>query len=98
MTNRNHQSTPNTSFLSFARGGGLFRLVFLAVPALASAENWPQWRGPRSDGTCLEKSVPVEWNVQRNCAWKTELPGDAHSSPIISGDRLFTATAQREKG
>ena len=98
MTIRNRRSKPSTAFLGFPDAGRICRLIFLAVPALASAENWPQWRGPRGDGTCLEKGVPVEWNVQSNCAWKTELPGAAHSSPIIWGDRLFTATALREKG
>jgi len=39
-------------------------LLYLAMPLIlapsgaAFAENWPSWRGPRGDGTSLEKNVP----------------------------------------
>jgi len=56
-------------------------------------ENWPIFRGPRGDGTCLEKNVPMEWKVATGCLWKTAVPGIGHSSPVVWGDYLFTATA-----
>ena len=48
------------------------------------AEDWPQFRGPRGDGTSLEDAIP-EWRFQ----WKTPLPGPGHSSPIVWRDRIF---------
>jgi len=57
------------------------------------AEPWPGWRGPRGDGTCLEPGIPTNWDPA-NAVWKTELPGVGHASPIVWGDRVFTATAQ----
>jgi outer membrane protein assembly factor BamB len=66
----------------------LFAAVFLA-----HAENWPQWRGPRLDGTSTETQVPVHWNATSNVLWKTELPGLGHASPIVFGDKVFAVSA-----
>jgi len=67
-----------------------------AMLVAVSAENWPAWRGPRGDGTSLEKNVPVRWSATSNVVWKTELPGVGHASPIVWGDRVFTVTALAE--
>jgi outer membrane protein assembly factor BamB len=65
--------------------------------ASARAENWPQWRGPGSQGVSSETALPTAWAPDRNIAWKTELPGSGHSSPIVWGDRLFvTAVVEGE--
>jgi outer membrane protein assembly factor BamB len=65
-------------------------------PSSVEAENWPGWRGPQGDGTCGEKDVPKRWDVA-TAAWKIEMPGIGHASPIIWGDRVFTVTAFPEK-
>ena len=59
----------------------LLPLVIFAHSLLA--ENWPGWRGPRGDGTSLEKNVPTEWNPNKNIAWKTLTPVRAG---MIKGD------------
>lgn len=66
-------------------------LVLISSPSLArlGAENWPQWRGPGSQGVSAEDRVPTTWAPDRNIVWKTELPGSGHSSPIVWGDRVF---------
>ncbi len=73
--------------------------VLLFVAVSAAAEDWPCWRGPRYDGSSLEKNVPIQWNgpENRNIAWKVELPGKGHASPIVSGDRLFVVTCLDEQ-
>jgi outer membrane protein assembly factor BamB len=63
-------------------------IMAAATPLLA--EDWPGWRGPRGDGSSQEKNVPISWSSSNNIAWKTELPGLGHASPIISGERVFT--------
>jgi len=68
----------------------------LALPRSADAENWPGWRGPRGDGTSLEKNVPTAWDAA-HVLWKTAVPGAGHASPIVWGDRVLTATALPEK-
>ncbi len=67
--------------------------VLLLAVTLVHAENWPQWRGPRLDGTSIEKKVPTHWSSTSNVAWKTELPGLGHASPIVYGENVFTVTA-----
>jgi outer membrane protein assembly factor BamB len=59
-------------------------------------ENWPMWRGPRGDGTSLERGIPLHWSSTSNVVWKTPVPGEGHSSPIVWGDRLFLTTALKE--
>ncbi len=61
------------------------------------AENWPCWRGPRLDGTSLEKQIPVQWSTTSNVTWRTALPGIGHASPIVWEDRIFTVAALLEK-
>lgn len=59
--------------------------------ATAQAEAWPGWRGPRGDGTSIEKNIPTKWDPA-DAIWKTELPGKGHASPIVWGDRVLTVT------
>jgi len=66
-------------------------LLAAATPT-AQAEPWPGWRGPRGDGTCMEKNVPTKWDPA-GALWKTELPGKGHASPIVWGGRVLTVTA-----
>lgn len=61
----------------------------LLLPAAVRAENWPGWRGPRGDGTSRETAVAVHWSADENVRWRSELPGEGHSSPIVWGDRVF---------
>ena len=41
-------------------------LLVAAVAAPASADNWPQWRGPKNDGHSAEKGLPTEWGADKN--------------------------------
>ncbi|MGE0608659.1 MAG: PQQ-binding-like beta-propeller repeat protein [Pirellulales bacterium] len=67
-------------------------LSFLA--ASVSAEDWPGWRGPRGDGGSQEEHIPTTWDgtTGNNIAWKVEIPGSGHGSPIVWQDRIFLAT------
>ena len=70
-------------------------LSILIVPLILSplaAENWPQWRGPGSQGVSTEPRLPTEWQPGRNIAWKVPLP-PGHSSPVVWGDRIFLTAA-----
>jgi outer membrane protein assembly factor BamB len=59
------------------------------------AQNWPSFRGPQASGVADNQNLPVRWDVARgtNVLWKLAIPGLAHSSPIVSSDRIFVATA-----
>ncbi|MFQ5417615.1 MAG: PQQ-binding-like beta-propeller repeat protein [Myxococcota bacterium] len=76
-------------------------VVVLALAASeATSQNWPQFRGPRASGVAEGPPTPVRWDVEKgeNVAWKTPVPGLAHSSPVIWGGRLFVTSVVRAKG
>lgn len=84
--------------MKFVASPSLCALLFVAFTPLVPGENWPAWRGPRLDGTSLEKNIPINWNGASNVAWKTPLPGFGHASPIVWGDHIFTvAVASNEQ-
>ena len=68
------------------------------IAAGASAEDWPQWRGPRGDGTSQESSVPTKWDGDsgKNILWRTPIPGLGYSSPILIGDSIFVTTCEEQ--
>ena len=78
----------------------MLRSHFLSLIVLGSlaggtlAEDWPCWRGPTHQGISSEKGLPVKWSATANIAWKTKVPGEGWSSPIVCRDRVFlTATS-----
>jgi outer membrane protein assembly factor BamB len=70
----------------------------LLATTSTSAENWPGWRGPRGDGTSAEENVPTHWNGTsgENIAWKVDVPGDGHASPVVWDDRIFLVSCLPE--
>ena len=79
--------------------------VFLVVLLMTRlpvtlAENWNGWRGPRGDGTSSETGVPVRWDGEsgHNVAWKVEVPGKGHASPIVWEGRIFLVTCVEDTG
>jgi outer membrane protein assembly factor BamB len=73
----------------------LFGGLLAAAVSTAQAEFWPGWRGPRSDGTCIEENIVTDWEPAK-ALWKTKLPGEGHASPIVWGDRICTVTGIAE--
>jgi len=62
----------------------------------ATAEGWPQFRGPHSTGRAIpEGPLPTDIGPDKQVVWKTELP-PGHSSPAIIDDKIFL-TAVRDK-
>jgi outer membrane protein assembly factor BamB len=67
-----------------------------SLPAAASdAGSWPAFRGRGASGVADGMRLPDSWDVTvgTNIKWKTAIPGLAHSSPIVWGDRLFVTSA-----
>ena len=71
-------------------------LAVPAAPGVAEAENWPAWRGPTADGVSTETHLPVEWDTERNVAWRRPMPAWSGSTPIVWGDRIFLNVAVDE--
>lgn len=62
---------------------------FLGFTALATAQNWPTWRGPNYDGISTEKGFPTKWSQTENVAWKFKLPAKCGSSPVVWENTIF---------
>ena len=60
-----------------------------ANPGATALSHWPQWRGPLATGEAPHGHPPVDWNETKNIRWKTPLPCEGHSTPVIWGDRIF---------
>src|SRR5688500_15313360 len=72
------------------------RLVFaalLGVATTATAQEWPQFRGPTGQGHSTETNLPVEWTEYRNIDWKTPVPGLGWSSPVVAAGRVWLTTS-----
>lgn len=81
----------------FKRWSFLALLAVLLGTAVANAENWPGFRGPRGDGSSNERDLPLRWSQSENIAWKVPIPGRGHASPIVWGDRVFVVSAVQER-
>lgn len=68
-------------------------IATIAVSASAIAsETWTQFRGPAS-GHTASKNLPLTWSETEHVRWKTELPGEGWSSPVVAGKEVWMTTA-----
>ena len=60
-----------------------------------AAANWPSFRGPNASGVAEGQNLPDTWNAKtgENILWRTSIPGLAHSSPIVWGNRVYVTSA-----
>src|SRR5258708_7619512 len=75
----------------------LNRTLLIAIAAfstLASAADWPQFRGPNSTGIG-EGKPPVEFGPGKNVLWKTAI-GSGLSSPVIAKGRIVLTEFNRD--
>jgi outer membrane protein assembly factor BamB len=72
----------------------LLALLFPGGPASAGTldDIWPQWRGPTHDSVCPSGKLPTEWSSTDHVVWKTRIPGQGNSSPVIWKDAVFVTT------
>ena len=65
--------------------------ALLASAPLASAGDWPAWRGPHRDGTSEEKGLVSTWSkTGENLVWKAELAKEdvtARATPVVFDGR-----------
>ena len=54
---------------------------------------WPQWRGPMGNGVALHADPPVQWSEDHHVAWKVELPGKGHATPIVWDEHVYISAA-----
>jgi outer membrane protein assembly factor BamB len=69
-------------------------LVLLCLAPLATAEDWPQWLGPRRDGTTTEKIQP--WKGDLKVAWRQPVE-EGHSSPVVADGKVYLHASPKGK-
>jgi outer membrane protein assembly factor BamB len=72
------------------------RIVSLSLLLACSLyANWPQWRGPKSNGSSpTAKNLPVKWTQQENVLWRSKMPSWSAATPIIWNDVIFVTSAE----
>lgn len=60
------------------------------MAARATAADWPSFRGTEA-GVSRESGLPVAWDGPsgKGVAWKTPVPGQGISSPVVAGGKVF---------
>src|SRR5690606_478775 len=88
--NQTHGATMEraTRWLCVLAGG-----VLLFGANRASAQDWPQWRGPNRDAKAAGFKAPQTWPKELTQKWKTTV-GEGVATPALVGDRLYVFTRQ----
>jgi outer membrane protein assembly factor BamB len=73
-------------------------LCFVHVSTLSAraADDWPQFRGPDGQGHAEAAGLPTKFSETEHVAWKTAVPGQGWSSPVIQGNEIWITTALDE--
>jgi outer membrane protein assembly factor BamB len=69
-------------------------LVTMLAP-FATAQEWPQWRGPNRDGAVASFDAPASWPETLTLRWKADV-GLGYATPLLVGDRIYSFTRQDE--
>lgn len=66
--------------------------LFLVACAFAGDPEWPGFRGPSSNPSAGNSSLPDKWSKTSNIEWTAAIPGLGWSSPIGAGRHIFITT------
>lgn len=66
-----------------------------AAESTNASANWPSFRGSLAAGIAEKQNLPDKWDGKsgENILWRTPMPGLAHSSPIVWGQKVFVTSA-----
>jgi outer membrane protein assembly factor BamB len=68
-------------------------LAACCATAARGDENWPEFRGPRGDGSSDAVGLPLRWGENENVKWKTPIHDRGWSSPVVWGNQVWMTTA-----
>ena len=70
-------------------------LSFYLIADVSFSADWPQWRGPNSDGsTRTAHDLATNWSETENVVWRTKLPSWSAATPIVWADQIFITSAE----
>jgi outer membrane protein assembly factor BamB len=56
-------------------------------------KSWTDYRGPHLNGHSAAINIPTNWSDSTNITWKTPIPGQGWSSPVILDNKIWLTTA-----
>jgi outer membrane protein assembly factor BamB len=74
----------------------ILHLVFVFSQNGAAVEVWPGWRGGELQGNRNGLPCSVSWGREKNVVWRTPLPGDGFSSPVVSEDSIYVTAVTKQ--
>ncbi len=81
----------------FARLAFVSGACWLACASLATADDWPQFRGPNCSGVSTSKApLPVQFGGEKNVLWSATV-GEGIGSPVVADGRVFTSAMLGEE-
>ncbi len=69
--------------------------VVLLLVTVAQGQQWSRFRGPNGQGISNVKGIPAKW-TDKDYAWKIELAGMGHSSPVVWAGKVFITSADQK--
>lgn len=78
--------------------GCMLAVLCLGAVSWARGDDWPQFRGPTGQGVSAAKLAPIAWSEEEGVAWRTPIPGQGWSSPVIYARQVWLTTASEAEG
>ena len=74
-------------------------VLLCSFPFMASlsADGFNQFRGQGGTAVVHNQTIPLEWSMDKNLAWKIDVPGSGWSQPVIWQNKLFVTSAVGDK-
>ena len=91
------ESRGSCAGIAVARAAVLLAAVYLGPAWTRSSDramaDWPQFRGPHSDGAVDPAEAPADLTALQAIGWTADLPGHGTSSPIVVGGRVIVTAS-----
>jgi len=69
--------------------------IVIVAMALNTSADWPQWRGPDSNGSASAAyGLAIKWDQNQNVLWRANLPSWSAATPAIWNDIIFVTSAE----
>lgn len=73
-------------------GATCFSIIATSL-SVASAGDWPAFRGPVGLGVTSDTDFPTSWSEDENIRWKIKLPNRGNESPVVASGFVFATSA-----
>ena len=71
-------------------------LVLAICVRLSADDQWPEFLGPSHNNHAASATLPTRWSETENVKWKTALPGEGWSSPVVWDEQIWLTTSTSE--